>query len=102
MTPPDYAIIDSTGQHVGTIQTNDLGRTYAVTDLPGEHTRYFDVTYRRVGPLDINGDGFVNGADYDLYLVLFVAGNQGADYDQDGWVTGIDMDTFRWDFIAGQ
>lgn len=96
MNVPDYSIVDHTGQQVGTITG-----TTATVQMPGEQERTYDVTYRRVGPLDIDGSGWVNGADYDLYLVLFVAGNQGADYDRDGFVSGVDFDTFTQDFISG-
>lgn len=95
----DYAIIDSSGAAVGTLATDPItGRVTATVQMMGE-----SIWERvlRAGWCDVNWDGFINGADYDLYLVLFKDGNAGADYDGDGWVTGMDVDAFRWDFIAG-
>jgi hypothetical protein len=52
-------------------------------------------------PADINGDGFVDGIDYDTFNNDFEAGSPAADYNGDGFVDGIDYDSFNNDFEAG-
>jgi hypothetical protein len=52
-------------------------------------------------PADYNGDGFVDGIDYDQFNNDFEAGNIAADYNGDGFVDGIDYDQFNNDFEAG-
>lgn len=50
---------------------------------------------------DYDGDGFLTGIDFDLYVQAFEAGDLSADYDADGFVTGIDFDLCVQDFEAG-
>lgn len=50
---------------------------------------------------DFDGDGFVSGIDFDLYVAAFEAGDGSADFDSDGFVTGIDFDLFVLAFEAG-
>jgi hypothetical protein len=50
---------------------------------------------------DYNGDGFVDGIDYDTFNNDFEGGNPAADYNGDGFVDGIDYDTFNNEFEAG-
>ncbi len=97
----DYSIVTDTGQQVGTITTDARGATTATVQMPSEWPWERDVTYRKVGPLDVDGSGWINGADFDLYLVMFTQGNMGADYDQDEFVTGADFDAFTQDFVIG-
>jgi len=52
-------------------------------------------------PSDFNGDGFVTGDDFDLYVVAFEAGSIGADIDRDGFVTGDDFDAYVLAFETG-
>ncbi|MCC6229007.1 MAG: hypothetical protein IT432_07255 [Phycisphaerales bacterium] len=52
-------------------------------------------------PADFNGDGFVNGLDYDEFASAFEAGDPDADFDQNGFVNGIDYDLFASHFEAG-
>ena len=53
-------------------------------------------------PADYNGDGFVDGIDYDLFNNDFESTNPSrqiiADYNGDGFVDGIDYDNFNNDF----
>lgn len=44
--------------------------------------------------VDFDGDGFVTGADFDLYVLAFEAGEASADVDRDGFVSGADFDAF--------
>jgi len=52
-------------------------------------------------PADFDNDGFVNGDDFDRFIVLFTNGATGADIDRDGFVTGDDFDQFVRTFEAG-
>ncbi len=52
------------------------------------------------GP-DVNGDGFANGDDFDLFVDWFVAGARLADFNQDGFVNGDDYDAYVAAFEAG-
>ena len=45
-------------------------------------------------PLDQNLDGFVDGADYDLWMEWFEAGDERSDFNGDGFPDGIDADVF--------
>jgi hypothetical protein len=61
----------------------------------------FNITPGTFCRADYNGDGFVDGIDYDLFNNDFEAGNIAADYNRDGFVDGIDYDQFNNDFEAG-
>jgi len=52
-------------------------------------------------PTDVNGDGFVNGDDFDVFTALFEAGDHQADFNGDGFTNGDDFDAFATAFIAG-
>lgn len=50
---------------------------------------------------DFNGDGFVNGDDFDAYVLAFEGGNALADFDKNGFVNGDDFDAYVLSFEAG-
>lgn len=50
---------------------------------------------------DFNGDGFVNGDDFDGYVAAFELGDDTADYNHDGFVTGDDFDSYVAAFEIG-
>lgn len=52
-------------------------------------------------PADFNGDGFVNGNDYDEFADAFDGGLPAADLNDDGFVNGNDYDEFAVAFDAG-
>lgn len=52
-------------------------------------------------PSDVDGNGFVNGEDVDLFADWFAAGIVLADFDQNGFVNGDDYDFFIAAFEAG-
>lgn len=52
-------------------------------------------------PADFNGDGFVNGDDYDGFASAFDVANIAADFNGDGFVNGDDYDAFASAFDAG-
>lgn len=45
---------------------------------------------------DVNGDGFVNGIDFDTFVYAFQDGLPLAEFDGDGFVTQLDFDAFVW------
>ena len=53
-----------------------------------------------IAAADWDGDGFVTGLDYDLFVTLFEQG-EGADFDGDGFITGLDFDLFVYAFEHG-
>ena len=57
--------------------------------------------YGNACPADFDGDGFITGIDYDLYVAAFEAGDMTADFDGDGFITGIDFDLYVFAFEAG-
>ena len=59
------------------------------------------VTFVPRCPADFDGDGFVSGIDFDLYVQAFEAGASSADFDGDGFITGIDFDQYAQAFEAG-
>ena len=52
-------------------------------------------------PADYDGDGFITGLDYDLFVQDFEAGNLDADFDGDGFLTGLDFDLYVQAYEAG-
>lgn len=50
---------------------------------------------------DFDGDGFVTGLDFDLFVGAFEAGDPTADFDDDGFVTGLDFDYYVFAYEAG-
>ncbi|MFO0833773.1 MAG: hypothetical protein U0638_02290 [Phycisphaerales bacterium] len=50
---------------------------------------------------DIDGDGFVNGDDYDFFADAFDVGDAKADFNADGFVNGDDYDGFAEHFEGG-
>ena len=52
-------------------------------------------------PADFDGDGFITGIDFDLFVQAFEAGEMPADFDGDGFITGIDFDLYVAAYEAG-
>ncbi len=52
-------------------------------------------------PADFDQNGFVNGDDFDTFIVYFSAGDLAADFDNNGFVNGDDFDTFVVSFESG-
>lgn len=52
-------------------------------------------------PADFDGNGFVNGDDYDAFVSAFDTGGPTADLDGNGFVNGDDFDLFAARFVAG-
>lgn len=52
-------------------------------------------------PADFDGDGFLTGVDFDLFVAAFESGDMAADFDGDGFLTGVDFDLFVGSFESG-
>lgn len=79
-----------------------VGSNFRYTGLGlGMHVEYFWPAEVCTGSADFDGDGFLTGIDFDLFVMAFEAGIDAADYDRDGFTTGIDFDLFVADFEAG-
>lgn len=52
-------------------------------------------------PADFDGDGFITGVDFDLFVGAFEQGDMAADFDGDGFLTGVDFDLFVGAYEAG-
>jgi len=52
-------------------------------------------------PADFNQDEFVNGDDFDAFVIEFIPGNAAADINHDGFVSGDDFDEFVARFESG-
>ncbi len=52
-------------------------------------------------PADVDGDGFVTGDDFTLFVTWFEAGDLRADFDGDGFITGDDFTAFVTAFETG-
>lgn len=52
-------------------------------------------------PADFNGDGFVNGEDFDAFAGFFEPGDILADFNGDGFANGDDFDQFSDAFVNG-
>ena len=50
---------------------------------------------------DYNGDGFVNGDDFDSFVDDFEAGERYCDFNGDGYVNGLDFDLYMPHWLAG-
>ena len=52
-------------------------------------------------PSDFDGDGFITGTDYDLFVQAFELGEESADFDGDGFISGTDFDLYVQAFESG-
>ncbi len=52
-------------------------------------------------PADVDGDGFVTGDDFQLFVEWFETGDLRADFDGDGFLTGDDFQAFVTAFETG-
>ncbi len=50
---------------------------------------------------DLDGDGFLSGDDFTLFVTWFEAGDPRADFDRDGFVSGDDFGAFVTAFEIG-
>ena len=51
-----------------------------------------------ISAADFDGDGFVTGTDFDLYVAAFESGDASSDFDGDGFITGADYDAYVQEF----
>ncbi|MCC6971002.1 MAG: EF-hand domain-containing protein [Phycisphaerales bacterium] len=71
----------------------------------GRATRWWggpEIAFRWIkNPADVNGDGFLNGDDFDQFSEAFETGDPSGDFNRDGFVNGDDYDGFAEAFEAG-
>jgi hypothetical protein len=73
-------VVVATARQAAIGNTSEFGPCHSVESL--------------VCPADYDGDGFVTGLDYDLFVQAFEAGETTADFDEDGFITGQDFDLY--------
>jgi hypothetical protein len=79
--------------------SNGEGATFSFTSPEGGAT--LTAAYGVGCAADVTGDGFVNGDDFDTYMIWFDLGAEEADIDHNGFVNGDDFDAFVIAFEAG-
>ena len=92
---PAYTVAAADGSHAGSYDCLVSNTCVSVTSDPAV------VTVQNCCPADFDGDGFVSGLDYDLYVQAFENGEASADFDGDGFVSGIDFDLYVAAFEKG-
>lgn len=85
-------IENATAEHAGDYRC-------VATDVCGSVTS--DPVTLTICTADFDGDGFVTGLDFDLYVAAFENGDTNADFDGDGFITGVDFDLYVQAFEAG-
>jgi hypothetical protein len=99
------SVISGSNQSVLTIELIGAPDTgdYAcvVSNECGSVTSESAVLTSNCCPADFDGDGFVTGVDFDLYVQAFESGDASADFDHDGFVTGVDFDEYVVAFGTG-
>ena len=99
--------LDNATENFGWIIVNDesgeqTSRRFDTRENPNEASRpRLVIEYTEDCAADFDGDGFISGVDYDLYVQAFEAGDVSADFDGDGFITGVDFDLFVQAFEAG-
>jgi len=83
-----------------------VGFQWTLTLAPGQEVVIkgglaINMTVKPGCAADFDGDGFLTGDDFDLYVAAFEAGLPTSDYDGDGFVTGDDFDLYVTAFEAG-
>ncbi len=77
---------------------------WTVTLAPGETRLIYGGYATRVPvpcPADFDQNGFINGDDFDAFIVHFVNGDPHADFDHNGFTNGDDFDPFIERFYGG-
>ena len=82
---------------------NDAGQILAqgISQIPPSPTLQFILTPVPRCRADFDGDGFVTGVDFDLFVQAFESGDMNSDFDGDGFITGVDFDSFVQSFESG-
>lgn len=79
-------------------KTTDAGMyTVIVSNICGPVSASASLNVRCL--VDFDGNGFVNGEDYDAFIAAFERGDQNADYDGNGFVNGEDYDAYAQAFL---
>jgi len=87
------------GQNIDTVNPIS-GATASIISSTAISAQYANfVTF--VCPSDFDGNTFVNGNDFDAFVIAFEAGDAIADWDGNGFLNGEDFDAFVIAFEAG-
>lgn len=87
---------------IGVFKATSTGSGYTYAEIIGDvNAQYIGAFAVDECPADFDGDGFVTGIDYDLYVLAFEAGDMSADFDGDGFITGVDFDQYVVAYEAG-
>ncbi len=80
-----------------------FGRWAPGTPPSGGRIYWDDITFEQINPCpaDMDGDGFVTGDDFTLFVTWFEGGDLRADFDGDGFITGDDFTAFVIAFETG-
>jgi hypothetical protein len=90
-----YTVPASDSSHAGSYDCVVSNTCVSVTSNPAT------VTVEDCCAADFDGDGFVSGLDYDLFVQAFENGDLSADFDGDGFISGIDFDLYVAAFEQG-
>jgi hypothetical protein len=94
--PPEFVVHgDTDGDAVDDVIGVPAGGPEAVSQITTLLSRF------RVCLADFDGNGFVNGDDFDLFSGAVGLGDAAADVNFDGFVNGDDFDYFTQHFDAG-
>jgi len=99
-TTRGYRVITPTGSPCGTDTLAFTVTTTAGVSNVGTVTLVYDPPYRPC-PSDFDGNGFINGDDFDAYTTEFILGTPAADFNNDCFTTGADFDAFIERFELG-
>ena len=102
MTPGSYILHALTLPASGPVDVPHRdGDPYGICQTPSGWVGWtFRVDY---GPptADVDGNGYVNADDYDLWMIGYTAGCPCSDFDGKGFVNGDDADLFTSEFVSG-
>lgn len=87
---------------IGDEATEHSSRRYDTRESPDEAFRpRLEIEYTEGCDADYDGDGFITGQDFDLFVQAFEAGDASADFDGDSFITGQDFDLYVVAYEAG-
>ena len=99
-TTRGYRVVTPTGNPCGSDTLTFNVTTSSGTSGIGTVTLVYDRPYGPC-PADIDGNGFVNGDDFDAFVLEFELGTPAADFNNDCFTNGQDFDEFTARFELG-
>jgi endonuclease/exonuclease/phosphatase family metal-dependent hydrolase len=89
---PGGTLVECTQYYWGVTATNTHGTRNSTPTA---------FSFETLRPADFDGSGFVDGDDFDAFVIEFELGNESADFDGSGFVDGDDFDAYVLSFEAG-